>query len=127
MPTATRTVTDVERRARLGVRQALAQEASTGSRDVLAATRAVVCLHATEATSVHLSAWARSGATHADVEDALYRERSIVKQRAMRRTIFAVSVDLLPAVRGRAAARVAAQQRALCEALCESPGVVGFR
>jgi hypothetical protein len=113
MATVTRTVTDVERRARLGVRHALAQHAWAGTRDVLAAARAVVCLHATEAASVHLSAWARSGATQADVEDALYRDRTIVKQLAMRRTLFAFQVDLLPAVRGSAAARVAAQQRAL--------------
>jgi hypothetical protein len=113
MTVPVRVVTDAERRARLGVRHALAREATCASGDVLAVTRAVVCLHATEPASVHLSAWARSGATRTDVEDALYRERSIVKQLAMRRTVFAVPVDLLPAIRGSAAARVAAQQGAL--------------
>jgi hypothetical protein len=97
-----RTVTDAERRARLGVRHALAEPAS----DVVAAARAVVCLHATEPTTVHLSAWARSGAARTEVDSALYGDRSLVKQLAMRRTVFAVPVDLLPA------ARVAAQQRA---------------
>jgi hypothetical protein len=104
-----RTVTDAERRARLGVRHALAEPAS----DVVAAARAVVCLHATEPTTVHLSAWARSGAARTEVDSALYGDRSLVKQLAMRRTVFAVPVDLLPAIRGSAAARVAAQQRAL--------------
>lgn len=104
-----RTVTDTERRARLGVRHALA----TPVPDVLAAARSVVCLHATEPTSVYLSAWARSRASRAEVEAALHTERSLVKQLAMRRTLFAVPVDLLPAVRGSAAARVAAQQAAL--------------
>ena len=108
-----RTVTDAERRARLGVRHALAHPAPGARGDVLAATRAVVCLHASEAASVHLSAWARSGAGRGDVEDALYRRRSIVKQLAMRRTLFALPVDLLPAVRASAAARVATQQGAL--------------
>ena len=108
-----RTVSDAERRARLGVRHALAHPAPGAPGDVLAAARAVVCLHASEAASVHLSAWARSGAGRDEVEDALYRERSIVKQLAMRRTLFAVPVDLLPAVRASAAARVADQQGAL--------------
>lgn len=83
--------------------------------DVLVATRAVVCLHATEAASVHLSAWARSGAGRGAVDDALYRQRSIVKQLAMRRTLFALPLDLLPAVRASAAARVATQQGGLME------------
>jgi Winged helix DNA-binding domain len=104
-----RTVTDAERRARLGVRHALAEPVP----DVLSAARAVVCLHATEPSSVHLSARARSGASRADVDAALHTERSLVKQLAMRRTVFAVPLDLLPAVRGSAAARVAGQQSAL--------------
>ncbi|MGH2448319.1 MAG: DNA glycosylase AlkZ-like family protein, partial [Chloroflexota bacterium] len=103
-----RTVTDVERRARLGLRHALSERAS----DPLAAAEAVVCLHATEPASVYLSAWARSGASRADVDRALYTDRTIVRQLAMRRTVFAFPCDLLPAVRGSAAARVAHQQAA---------------
>jgi hypothetical protein len=98
---------DDERRARLGVRHALA--APVG--DVLAAARAVVCLHATEPASVHLAARARCGASRSDVDRALYADRSVVKQLAMRRTVFAFPRDLLPAVWGSAAARVAGQQR----------------
>lgn len=45
-----RTVTDAERRARLGIRHALSKRVS----DPLAAAAAVVCLHATEPTSVYL-------------------------------------------------------------------------
>ena len=57
---------------------------------------------------------ARSGASRQDVERALYTERSLVRQLAMRRTVFAFPSDLLPAVRGSApAARVAAQQAGL--------------
>ena len=109
MTTSLRTVTDAERRARLGVRHGLGAMAP----DVLSSARAVVCLHATEPTTVYLSAWARCRASRADVDAALLTERSLVKQLAMRRTLFAVPVDLLPAVRGSAAARVAAQQGAL--------------
>lgn len=78
-----RTVTDAERRARLGLRHALAAPAVSPS----AAAAAVVCLHATESASVYLSAWARSGASRQNVEDALYTDRSLVKQLAMRRTV----------------------------------------
>ncbi|HET6166883.1 MAG TPA: winged helix DNA-binding domain-containing protein, partial [Marmoricola sp.] len=79
---------------------------------VAAATTAMTCLHATEPASVHLAAFARSGATIDEVDHALYEDRSVVKQLAMRRTVFAFPRELLPAVWGSAAARVAAQQRA---------------
>jgi hypothetical protein len=95
-----------ERRARLGLRHGLA----TPVPDTLAAARAVTCLHATEPASVHLAAWARSGATRAEVDQALYVDRSVVKQLAMRRTVFAFPRELLPAVWGSASARVAGQQ-----------------
>jgi hypothetical protein len=102
----TRHIDDSERRARLGVRQALARPVA----DTLAAARAVTCLHATEPASVHLAAWARSAATREEVDRALYADRSIVKQLAMRRTVFAFPRELLPAVWGSASARVAGQQ-----------------
>ncbi len=103
---AVRHVDDDERRARLGARHALA--APVG--DTLTATRGMTCLHATEPASVHLAAWARSGAGRDDVDEALYVDRSVVKQLAMRRTVFAFPRELLPAVWGSASARVAAQQ-----------------
>lgn len=75
------------------------------------ATVAMTCWHATEPASVHMSAWARCGASRDLIDRALYGDRSVVKQLAMRRTVFAFPVDLLPAVWGSAAARVATQQR----------------
>ena len=78
-----------------------------------AAADAMVCLHATELSSVYLSAFARSGASRADIDRALYRERTLVRQLAMRRTVFAFPRELLPAVLGSAAARVGKQQKAL--------------
>lgn len=69
-------------------------------------------LHATEAATVHLSLWARvPGLRVEDVDRALYVERTLVKQLAMRRTLFVFPRDLLPAAWGSAAARVARQQR----------------
>jgi len=65
-------------------------------------------LHSTEPATVHLSLWARvEGLTVAEVEEALYDERSLVKQLAMRRTLFVFPRDLLPAAWGSASARVA--------------------
>lgn len=106
-----RHVPDAERRARLARRHALAPAARVGSPEE--ATRAMTVLHASEPASVHLAAWARvDGLDLADVEDALYARRTLVKQLAMRRTVFVVPRDLLPAVWPSAAARVAGTERA---------------
>lgn len=100
-----RVVSDAERRDRLGLRHALA----TPVADTVTAARSVVCLHATEPANVYLSAWARSGASRDGVERALYVDRSVVRQLAMRRTVFAFPADLIPAARGSASSRVAQQ------------------
>jgi hypothetical protein len=105
-----RVVTDVERRHRLARRHALAPAHRLG--DPESATRAMTVLHATEAPSVYLSLWARvDGLAVADVDRALYDDRSIVKQLAMRRTLFVFPRDLLPAAWGSASARVATTLR----------------
>lgn len=68
-------------------------------------------LHATEAATVHLALWARvADVAVADVDRALYDDRTLVKQLAMRRTLFVFPRELLPAAWGSAAARVADQQ-----------------
>ncbi|WP_395657540.1 winged helix DNA-binding domain-containing protein [Nocardioides sp.] len=105
-----RHVTDVERRHRLARRHALAP--GHRAADAVAATRAMTVLHATEAPSVYLSLWARvDEVTVDDVDRALYDDRSLVKQLAMRRTLFVFPRDLLPAAWGSASARVARAQR----------------
>lgn len=104
-----RTVADAERRARLGRRHALAPLYRVA--DVEAATRAMVALHATEAASVHLAAAARvDRISVAHIDRALYQTRTLVKQLAMRRTLFVFPRDLLPAAVGSASARVAAAE-----------------
>ncbi|MEJ7794612.1 MAG: winged helix DNA-binding domain-containing protein [Nocardioides sp.] len=106
-----RHVPDIERRSRLVRRHALGPDHRLT--DPLAATESVVCLHATEPATVYLSVAARTeGVTVADVDRALYAERSLVKQLAMRRTLFAFPRDLLPAAWGSASARVARTERA---------------
>jgi hypothetical protein len=105
-----RQMTDVERRHRLGRRHALAL--THRAADAVDATRAMTVLHATEAPSVYLSVFARvDDVTVADVDRALYDDRSLVKQLAMRRTLFVFPRDLLPAAWGSASARVAAAHR----------------
>ncbi|WP_433297720.1 winged helix DNA-binding domain-containing protein [Actinoplanes sp. CA-030573] len=110
-----RVVTDDERRARLAVRHALAPAHRVTTPE--AATRAMTVLHSTEPATVYLSLWARKEAqdNQADVREiqrALYTERTLVKQLAMRRTLFVFPRDLLPAVWPSASARVATSERA---------------
>ena len=106
-----RHVPDRERRARLARRHALAP--AYRAADPEAATRAVTVLHSTEPATVYLSLRARvDGVTLADVDRALYEDRTLVKQLAMRRTLFVFPRDLLPAAWGSASARVAGQLEA---------------
>ena len=105
-----RHVSDVERRSRIATRHALSPAHRLDS--VEAVTRAMTVLHATEAATVHLAVAARAeGVSPADVDAALYDERTIVKQLAMRRTLFVFPRDLLPAAWGSASARVATSER----------------
>ena len=82
-----------ERRARLGARHRLASRAAT----VEEAAGSVVGLHSSDPATVYLSSWARvDGFQPADLEDALYDRRSLVRMLGMRRTLFVVPVDLAP-------------------------------
>jgi hypothetical protein len=106
-----RLVTDDERRARLAVRHALAPAFRADSPE--AVTRAMTVLHATEPATVYLTCRARyDQCTVADLDRALYADRSLVKQLAMRRTLFVFPRDLLPAVWPSASARVAGTEQA---------------
>ncbi|WP_307807651.1 winged helix DNA-binding domain-containing protein [Nocardioides xinjiangensis] len=101
---------DTERRRRIGVRHGLAPAHRLDS--VEAVTHAMTALHSTEYASVHLAVAARSkGLTPADVDVALHDARTVVRQLAMRRTLFVFPRELLPAAWGSASARVAAAER----------------
>jgi hypothetical protein len=103
-----RHVPDAERRCRLARRHAIAPWSRVATPED--ATRAMTVLHATEPATVYLSLAARvDGLTVADVDRALHVDRSLVKQLAMRRTLFLFPRDLLPAAWGSASARVAGQ------------------
>jgi hypothetical protein len=114
-----RQITDAQRRARLATRHAL----TTRVGSVEDAVESVVCLHATEAPSVYLSVAARSDATRADIARALYDDRSVVKQLAMRRTLFTFPRELLPQVWGSASDRVATQLRTRMAKEIEQHGI----
>ena len=95
-----------DRRARLARRHHLAPGARAP--DVESAAGALIGLHATDPATVYLSAWARvDGMSSADLDRALYVDRSLVKHLAMRRTLFVFPERSLPAVQAAASARVA--------------------
>ena len=117
-----RTVTGIERRARLARRHGLADEHRMATAEEV--TRALTVLHATEPATVHLAVQARApGIAVADVDRALYDDRTLVKQLAMRRTLWVFPRDLLPAAWGSASARVAAQLRPRLAKEIEAGGI----
>ena len=117
-----RLVSDAERRARLARRHALAPGHRATSPE--GATYAMTVLHATEAPTVYLSLWARvDDLTIDDVDRALYADRTLVKQLAMRRTLFVFPRDLLPAAWGSASARVAAMHQGQLAKVIEQSGI----
>ena len=92
--------------------------------DPLDVARSLVCLHSTDAVTVFLAIQARSdGVSPADVERALYEERSLVRMLAMRRTLWAVPRELVPVVFAAATRAVAATQRRRLEGFVRDSGV----
>ena len=104
-----RTIDVAERRARLARRHAVAPASRVD--DVVDAAASVVCLHGTDPATIALSAWARvDGFDVADLDTALYVDRSLVKHLAMRRTLFVFPRPLLAAAQAGASGRVAAAE-----------------
>ncbi|MGH2823084.1 MAG: winged helix DNA-binding domain-containing protein [Thermoleophilaceae bacterium] len=99
-----------ERRCRLARRHRLAPGERAG--DVVEAARSVVCLHGTDPATIYLSAAVRvEGMTVADLDRALYVDRSLVKHLAMRRTLFVFPRDVLGLAQAGASERVAGAER----------------
>ena len=104
--------TDDHRRARIARRHGLHPDHRYDT--IEATTAGMTALHATEVSTPYLSLHARMvDLTPDDVDAALYDDRSIVRTMAMRRTLWIVTRDLLPAVSGSAGRRVADEQRRL--------------
>jgi hypothetical protein len=111
-----------ERRARLAVRHHIAPgERVESMADVV---RGVVCLHATDPSTVYLSSWARLMEPSIEVVDrALYEDRELVRMLAMRRTMFVVTVDEAPILQAAASVGVARNERRRNEQIVAMLGV----
>jgi hypothetical protein len=107
MGSAIRLVSVAERRARLAVRHHLAARAAT----VTEAAADIIGLHGTDPASVYLAARARTEAGRADVEDALYTARSLVRMLGMRRTVFVVPAGLVPVIQAACTDQIAERMR----------------
>jgi hypothetical protein len=118
-----RTFDVTERRARMAQRHRLspAHRANT----VLEAADSVVALHATDPATIYLSAWARvDGLNVADVDKALYVDRSLVKHLCMRRTLFVFRRELFGVVQAAVSNRVADQERKRLAKAVQDAGLV---
>ncbi|MFD4319826.1 winged helix DNA-binding domain-containing protein [Streptomyces sp. NPDC058548] len=108
----TRTIDAAERRARLGVRHRLAGSARAGSAEEVAGS--LVALHGTDPASVFLAVGARLAGRAgpvAEVERALYEERSLVRMHGMRHTVFVLPAALAPAVQASTTDPAAVRER----------------
>ena len=109
-----------ERRSRLARRHFL----SSPARDPVELARALVGLHATDPVTVYLSAWARGkDFSVAQLEHALYEERSLLRMIGMRRTLFVLPRDLAAIVRAACTEAIAEAQRRRYAKLIEEGGI----
>lgn len=107
-----RVVTDGERRARLATRHLLAPGLRAPSAEAVA--EALVALHATDAATVYLSALARLAAPEtAEVERALYDDRTLVRMHGMRQTLFVVPAELASVVQASTTREMWVKERGL--------------
>ena len=115
-----RHIDDNERRSRLVTRHLIAAPQRTPE----AVAEHLIALHATDPATVHLSIAARThGVDVANIERALYDDCTLVRVLCMRRTVFVVPVELLPAIHAGVTAGVAARERKKLVQLLESGGV----
>ncbi|MER5885329.1 winged helix DNA-binding domain-containing protein [Streptomyces sp. NPDC001941] len=103
-------ISDAQRRAALVTRHLLTPPARAATAEQVA--DALLALHATDPSSVYLSVAARTAApSPADLERALYDERTLLRMLSMRRTMFVVPRALAPVVDASTARAVAARER----------------
>lgn len=113
-----------ERRARLARRHHLARPADTPE----ATAADLVGLHSSDPTTVYLSAWARiRGFVPADLEDAMYRRRSLVRMLGARRTLFVVPVVQAAVMDEACTKALAPRERERLTRMLEDQGVAPVR
>jgi Winged helix DNA-binding domain len=99
-----------ERRARLGVRHRLASSALAA--DPAEVASSLVAVHSTDPSSVYLGVLTRmAGGAIADVERALYQDKTLLRLLGMRRTVFVTTPDNAAVIQAAAARAVAATER----------------
>lgn len=119
-------ITVAERRARLAVRHHVAPGERVST--VLQAARDMVCLHASDPSSVYVSARARmTDGTIEAVDRAIFDDRELVRMLAMRRTMFVIPVDEAAMVHAAASLAVARAERRRTEQLVATLGVKDVR
>jgi hypothetical protein len=120
--TVNRIVAPIERRLRLGATHHLAPESAADS--VLAAAGDLVGFHATDPMTVYLSAWARvRDFQTADLDRALYDDRSLLKILGMRRTMFVVPVELAGVIQAACTESIAKGERARLHRMIQEAGI----
>ncbi len=112
-----------QRRTRLAMRHRLAPSAR-GDDDLVAVARSVVALHATDPSTVVLSAVARMHRPDPDaVGRALYDDRQLVRMLAMRRTMFTCATEDAALLQRSSSDAVAVAERRKLIAFLEENGV----
>lgn len=80
--------------------------------------------HASDPMSVYLAAWARvEGFETADLDRALYEDRSLLKVLGMRRTMFVVPVELAAVIQAACTDSIARGQRARLHRMIREAGI----
>jgi hypothetical protein len=115
-----RTISVEERRSRLGRRHFLAP--GSRARDAVELSAGLVGLHATDPATVFLSARAR-GVESADLERALYEERSVLRMIGMRRTLFVLPLALAAVVQAACTESILLTSRRRYAKLIEGGGI----
>jgi len=116
-----RRISDEERRARLGMRHALARPVASARH----AVDAMVALHSSDPATVFLSSWARvDGFTPQDLEGALYDRKALVRMLGMRRTLFVVPVEVAAIMNEACTRAVLPGQTRRLVAMLEEQGIV---
>ena len=115
-------IDSAERRRRIGARHALA--APRAKDDLARLADDMAGIHGTDPASVYMELRARTrGLTRADVERALYDDRSLVKVLGMRRTMFVVSPPFAGVVNAATAADIAVRERKRMYQMLEGAGI----
>jgi hypothetical protein len=101
-------ISDAERRARLVARHHLGRTAA----DVLDAARSLGALHSSDPATPYLAAVARvPNFATADLDRALFDDRTLCRIHAMRRTLFVVATDTVARLEAGASRDIARKER----------------